>query len=129
MLERYVMLLDGVGGVGDVMAEWRGIGPNRKLEKAYEYAFKHGTDNLDGVRMRNRLSSGKLKIEKKTANVAGLQLADLLVNPAARDLICQRTGEQMTAPYGLRIVKCLKEAKYHRNWRGVVKGCGTKMLP
>jgi hypothetical protein len=35
MMERYVMWLKGKGGAGDVMAEWRGVKPNKKLEHAY----------------------------------------------------------------------------------------------
>lgn len=129
MMERYVMLLDDRGGRGDVMAEWRGVKPNRKLEAAYTYIFNNGTPKMPRARFQGRLSSGQLKIQKKEANIAGLQLADLLANPAARELICLRQNVPMTAPFGVEIVKSLYETKYHRNWRGVVKGCGTKTLP
>jgi peroxiredoxin len=129
MLERYVMLLDDRGGIGDVMAEWRGKKPNMKLEKAYIHVYNNGTPNMPWNRFQLRLSSGQLKIQKKEANVAGLQLADLLANPAARDLICKKLGVEMTAPVGTQMVKILYESKYHRNWRGIVKGCGTKTLP
>lgn len=129
MLERYVMLLDNRNGEGDVMAEWRGKKPNIKLEKAYIHVYSNGTPNMPSNRFQSRLSSGQLKIQKKEANIAGLQLADLLANPAGRDLICKKKGEEMTAPFGKQVVQTLYEKKYHRNWRGVVKGCGTKTLP
>jgi hypothetical protein len=129
MMERYVMFLDERNGIGDVMAEWRGIKPNRKLENAYIHIYSNGTPNMHSGRFRKRLSSGQLKIKKKEANIAGLQLADLLVNPASRDLICKKQQEAMTARFGLQVVKILHAKKYHRNWRGVVKGCGTKTLP
>ena len=129
MMERYVMLLDDREGIGDVMAEWRGIGPNMKLEKAYTYIFNNGTDNMPRTRFQKRLSSCQLKIETKLANVAGLQLADLLANPCGRDLICRKRGEQMTAAFGTRVMEVLYASKYHRNHRGTVKGCGTKLLP
>lgn len=129
MMERYVMLLDDRDGRGDVMAEWRGVKPNIKLEKAYAYIYNNGTPNMPRARFQRRLSSGQLKIKTKSANVAGLQLADILANPAGRDLICKKRGEEMTAPFGRQIVKTLYDSKYHRNWRGVVKGCGTKTLP
>jgi len=121
MMERYVMFLDDRGGLGDVMAEWRGVKPNIKLEKAYNYVYNNGTPNMNTARFRNRLSSSQLKIKKKEANVAGLQLADLLVNPAARDLICKKNGEVMAAPFGSKIVEFLYSTKYHRNWRGQVR--------
>jgi Protein of unknown function (DUF3800) len=129
MMERYVMLLDEKESTGDVMAEWRGIKPNRKLEKAYTYIYNNGTPNMNSGRFRTRLSSAQLKIKKKEANVAGLQLADLLANPASRYLICQKLGHTMIAPFGTRVMRILEESKFHRNWRGTIKGCGTKILP
>ncbi len=129
MMERYVMLLDDRDGKGDVMAEWRGVKPNMKLERAYTYIFNNGTDNMPRTRFQRRLTTRQLKIETKHANIAGLQLADLLANPCGRDLICQKQGSPMTAVFGTKIVKVLYESKYHRNHRGMVKGCGTKSLP
>ncbi len=129
MLERYVMLLDDRSGRGDVMAEWRGVKPNMKLEKAYTYIFENGTDNMPRTRFQKCITTRQLKIEKKEANTAGLQLADLLANPCGRDLICQKQGERMTAVFGNTVMKILYESKYHRNRFGTVRGCGTKILP
>jgi hypothetical protein len=129
MLERYVMWLDGRNGIGDVMAEWRGVKPNMKLEAAYEHIYDSGTEFLSAQKMQVRLSSRKLKIQKKSANIAGLQLADLLASPACRFLICEKRGEIMTAQFGGQVIDVLYQQKYHRSWRGVVKGHGTKCLP
>ncbi len=100
-----------------------------KLEKAYTYIFSNGTENMPRARFQKRLTTRQLKIEKKQANVAGLQLADLLANPAGRDLICQKVNEPMRAAFGNQVMKALYESKYHRNRRGIIKGCGTKTLP
>lgn len=129
MLERYVMWLNEQKGIGDVMAEWRGIKPNMKLEAAYGYIYNNGTEFISRQEMQARLSSSQLKIRKKSANIAGLQLADLLASPACRHLICQKRGEEMTAQFGRHIVDVLYESKYHRGKGGVVKGYGTKNLP
>jgi Protein of unknown function (DUF3800) len=129
MLERYVMCLNERNGIGDVMAEWRGIKPNMKLEAAYRFIYRNGTEFMPVGEFQRRLSSGELKIRKKEANIAGLQLSDLLASPACRQLICERRGEDMTAPFGRQVVKILQDLKYHRNWRGVVRGIGTKCLP
>jgi hypothetical protein len=129
MMERYVMFLNDRNTLGDVMAEWRGIKPNMKLERAYSYIYKNGTENMPSGEFQTRLSSAQLKIKKKEANIAGLQLADLLANPASRDLICNKQGVAMTAIFGGRVVKILYENKYRRSWRGTVKGYGTKTLP
>jgi hypothetical protein len=68
MLERYVMHLEAIGDEGDVMAEWRGVLPNRKLEAAYQYIYKNGNDNIKADRFQTRLSSAQLKIKTKSAN-------------------------------------------------------------
>jgi hypothetical protein len=129
MMERYVMFLRERNSLGDVMAEWRGIKPNMKLENAYKYIYNNGTENMSSGDFQIRLSSAQLKIKKKEANIAGLQLADLVANPASRSLICTKQGVAMTAVFGGRVVKILHESKYRRSWRGTVKGYGTKTLP
>ena len=129
MLERYVMHLNSLGATGDVMAEWRGIGPNRKLEAAYKYLYTRGTDNLTGDQCQRRLSSGQLKIQKKTANVSGLQLADLLASPVNRYLLCRRNKEEMIAPFGKQVIEILRESKFRRKWDGRLDGYGYKLLP
>lgn len=111
------------------MVEWRGVKPNRKLEAAYSYIYRNGTDSMKPIRFQQRLSSSQLKIQKKEANIAGLQLADLLANPASRDLICKKKEEEMQQPFGRQIMQILYAAKYHRNRAGQVRGCGTKILP
>jgi hypothetical protein len=49
MLERYVLWLESMSfhATGDVMCEWRGKQPNRKLEDAYTRLYKFGT--LGGI--------------------------------------------------------------------------------
>ncbi len=128
MMERYVMQLRSDGAKGDVMAEWRGIAPNRKLEAAYRYIHKFGTSNMKTAQFQEALSSGELKIQKKDANIAGLQLADLLASPAARYLQCKRTGIPMNAKFGLKVVSILNASKF-RSYNGKIEGYGYKLLP
>jgi Protein of unknown function (DUF3800) len=131
MLERYVMHLRSTGERGDVMVEWRGINPNRKLEAAYKTIYTRGTENMPGRQFQQALSSGQLKIRTKSANIAGLQLADLVANPACRYLICKKQQIPMTAPFGLKVVAILNDSKYRRCGWGdrTVEGYGTKCLP
>jgi hypothetical protein len=129
MMERYVMWLKGKGAVGDVMAEWRGIKPNKKLEQAYTYIYRNGTGNVSIGEVQTHMSSAQLKIRKKEANIAGLQLADMLASPASRELICMERGEEMTAPFGKQVVKILRDDKYRRSPNGKISGWGTKTLP
>jgi hypothetical protein len=129
MLERYVMHLNDLGATGDVMAEWRGVKPNRKLEAAYKHIYTQGTENMSRTQFQARLSSGQLKIQKKGANIAGLQLADLLASPVNRSLLCKKNKVEMTAPFGKRVVEILLESKYRRSHKGKIEGYGLKLLP
>lgn len=129
MMERYVMHLEALRANGDVMAEWRGVKPNRKLEAAYKYIYVHGTDNMRSSSFQGALSSGQLKIQKKGANIAGLQLADMLANPAYRDIICKKRNVEMTAPFGKQVVQILYGSKYRRSSWGAINGYGLKLLP
>jgi hypothetical protein len=129
MMERYVMFLKDNAGQGDVMAEWRGINQNMKLERSYSRLYRNGTDHVTAAEMQAYLSSSQIKIEKKAANVAGLQLADILASPASRYLICRKMGERMTATFGREVVRILLKHKLRRSPDGKVNGWGLKILP
>jgi hypothetical protein len=129
LLERYVQFLSRIHQVGDVLVESRGKKENMQLERAYRHIYEHGTDHVDAKFFRERLSSAQLKIKPKSANVAGLQLADVIANPSSRSLICEKTGVEMTADFGKVIQAILKKNKYLRRNDGVIPGWGTKWLP
>jgi hypothetical protein len=130
LLERYVRWLERTDNVGDALAESRGKKENIQLEKAYKYLYKNGTAHVPAALFQKRLSSGQLKLQPKAANFTGLQMADLIANPSCRDLICQKTGVAMTAPYGTRVIAILKKNKYLKSpVLGKIEGWGTKWLP
>jgi len=130
LLERYVHWLKYANGIGDVMAESREKKDNKRLSKAYGFLYKNGTDNVPASSFQQWLSSKEIKIKRKADNIAGLQLADLIVNPSCRDLICKQTNTVMTAEFGRKVVEILHRKKYRRNpFNGTVAGWGTKMLP
>jgi len=130
LMERYVQWLERTNNVGDVLAESRGKKENMQLENAYKYLCKNGTDHVRATLFQRRLTSKDLKLQPKSANVSGLQVADLIANPSCRDLVCQCTGVPMTAPYGRSIVAILKQNKYLRSpSTGKIEGWGTKWLP
>ena len=74
--------------------------------------------------MRIYLSSSQIKIEKKEANIAGLQLADLLANPASRYMICRKTKERMTAPFSREVMKILLKSKLRRGRKAELMDTG-----
>jgi len=130
LMERYVRWLDEHVGVGDVLVESRGKSDNMKLERAYAHIYQRGTENVSATLFQRLLSSKEIKLKPKTANIAGLQLADLVANPAWRDLICRSAGEPMKADFSRRVVEILYAKKYRRRpFDGKISGWGTKMLP
>lgn len=130
ILERYVSWLEGVNQIGDVLVESRGKSENKKLSAAYARLYKFGTANVPAEKFQRYLSSKEIKLKPKSDNIAGLQIADLLANPACRDLICRKTSQKMKAEFGNRVIEILRNSKYRRSpWDGHIEGWGTKTLP
>ena len=138
LVERYINWLNDVNGVGDVMAEAREKKANKKLSAAYKYLYKHGTRASTTARLvhtpeqvQTRLTSGEIKFKAKEANIAGLQLADLLASPARRSLICYVERVKMNDGFGKKIATILLRRKYRRAaWPPyALLGYGVKLLP
>lgn len=129
MLERYVMFLDRIGQSGDVMAESRGKKDNMRLERAYKYIYANGSEHVSVRHFQQHLSSREIKIQPKTANISGLQIADAIANPCYRALICEKTNVAMQADFGKRVVETLLRNKFLKSPYGKIKGWGTKILP
>ena len=111
------------------MAESRGAQEDRKLKEAYRVFYENGDTFLRKSIAQSTLTSREIKIKKKEANIAGLQLADLLANPLTRDVL---------HAYG-KIVRQRNEftdklmeavwPKYNcHQWNGRVQGYGQKLL-
>ena len=81
--------------------------------------------------MASRLTSKELKIEPKRANIAGLQLADLIAHPSRREILLEKdllSDERKV--FGDQICRILRRDKYLRNQRtGQIWGYGKKLLP
>jgi len=87
MIERYVHFLEDRSAKGDVLAEARGGREDRALKDTYRDLLAYGTRFCKAKRIADRLSSIEIKIKPKQANVAGLQLADMLAFGATRDVL------------------------------------------
>jgi hypothetical protein len=129
LLERYVLWLEAAHSCGDVMAESRSKKDNKTLAQSYARLYQRGTDYVSAKMFQSRLTTKELKIRGKAANVAGLQLADLIANPCMRSMICEKEKREMTADFGARVVDIIKKHKYRRRYDGVISGLGTKWLP
>lgn len=87
LTEKYGLWLRSVGARGDVLAESRGGREDRDLKSGFREVMDSGTDGLSATELQKVVTSRELKMRHKEANITGLQLADLIVNPATRDIL------------------------------------------
>jgi hypothetical protein len=131
LLERYVMFLQEGGHRGDVMVEARGGAEDRKLKDSYNRLYAQGTDHIPAARWQACLTSQELKVKPKSADIAGLQLADLIAHPSRRELLIEHgllTDDRDV--FGDQIRAILRQSKYRRDRRsGGIEGYGKKLLP
>lgn len=126
LLERYIFFLEGAGNaVGDVMAESRGGKEDMRLKKVFTELWTNGNNYIGPKRFQERLSSKQLKIRPKTANVSGLQLADLIAHPSRTEILMEHDQLETSVPlFGEKIMEILKNKYYQRGNRIF----GKKML-
>lgn len=127
-IERYVLCLEDWRATGDVMAESRGGRLDLALKRAYSRRYDLGTDYVAADRFQRHLTSHELKVKPKSANIAGLQMADLIAHPSFRYMLCQKEGGEL-APFGELVASELASRKYRRSPSGAISGWGTKWLP
>ena len=87
LLERFNFWLNRRRSKGDVMAESRGGGDDRRLKKAFLDIWESGTNYVAREQFQRTLTSKNLKIKPKAANISGLQLADLIANPSRCEIL------------------------------------------
>jgi len=130
MLERFVLFLHYGKHLGDVMVESRGGAEDAKLKDSYQRLYNSGTDNILAERWQERLTSSELKVRSKTADIAGLQLADIIAHPSRREiLIDHKLIVDQRDIFGDKICKILHSQKYLRSPKGQIEGYGKKLLP
>jgi hypothetical protein len=69
------------------MIENRGGKEDMQLKEAFVQIYEKGTHNLEATSLQEHLTSRQIKIKPKVANIAGLQLADLLAFPCNRHIL------------------------------------------
>lgn len=114
------------------MAEARGGGGNtadRQLQLAYRNVFDSGTHWFNYKHHQRALTSNKIKIRRKSCNIAGLQLADILANPVKTSILVQNGLLQINqGTFGQKLYQ-IAATKFNRNYRtNVVKGYGWVIL-
>ena len=117
LVERFCMEIGDVSGGGVIVAERRDPTLDRELDIAWLNLKVQGTRFMQARDIENRILG--LNLRAKTANIAGLQLADLIVTPIGRQVLGKPIKEDF------RVV----EEKFRRSRTGKVEGYGLVVLP
>jgi hypothetical protein len=104
-------------GAGMIVAEKRDRFLDRQLKLAWLTLKTGGTRFVKAVQVANRIRG--LALRGKESNIAGLQVADLVVTPIGRSLL----GKRSLVDYGII------QSKFRCNWRGGYDGLGLVVLP
>lgn len=87
LLELYRAWLIEVGGKSDVLAEGRGGAEDMELKEVYRGIMENGTRYRSAQEMKDYFTSQELKLKKKSQNISGLQIADLVAYPSKVDVL------------------------------------------
>lgn len=117
LVERFCMEIGNVAGGGVIVAERRDATLDRELDIAWLNLKVQGTRYIKAKDIENRIVG--LNLRTKAANIAGLQLADLVVTPIGRKVL----GKTIKEDY--RVV----EEKFRCSRTGQIEGYGLVVLP
>jgi len=117
LVERFSMEIGNVQNGGMIIAEKRGGVLDRQMELAWINLKVQGTQYMQATDIRRRIQA--LHLRGKRENVAGLQLADLVVSPIGRKVLGKEAREDWN----------IIERKFRRSWDGKVDGYGLVVLP
>jgi hypothetical protein len=128
MFERYHLRLKEVGLTGDMMFESRGGKEDIRLKESYRKIFTQGTEWIKHEDIDETITSKELKIKAKSANVAGLQVADLLAYPLYRyALKYYNLKDDGRETFNEQIIEVIKPKIYKNGNK--IDGYGLKLLP
>ena len=111
------------------MAEGRGGKEDMRLKAEFARIYDYGTEFIKAEEIQARLTSRELKVKAKSANVAGLQLADIVAHPSYKRMLAANGGPPVADNFGRQIAAILEQSKYRRSAAGNVEGRGCKWLP
>ena len=117
LVERFCMDVGPVTGGGVIVAEKRGSTLDRGIELAWLNLKIQGTRFMQAADIERRVKG--LCLRDKKDNIAGLQLADLVVSPIGRHVL----GKPDKADWAI------VESKLRRSASGRTDGFGLVVLP
>jgi hypothetical protein len=130
MLQRYAGYLNHINRVGDVIAESRGGTEDRLLKESYSQVFDRGVWMTPAQAFQEALTSSQLKLKPKSANISGLQLADLLGHPVKQWILRQNGFVKDKPSLFARKVMDIVIEKFNRHlYTKTIEGYGYVLFP
>jgi hypothetical protein len=128
IFERYHLRLKELGMTGDMMFESRGGKEDMRLKDSYRRIFDQGTEWIKHEDIDETITSTELKIKPKSANVSGLQIADLLAYPLYRySLKFFKLKDDGRETFNEQIIEVIKPKIFKGGNK--ILGYGLKLLP
>lgn len=129
MLERYCGFLNKYNVTGDVLAESRGGREDMQLKDAYKNVYESGTQFRRSSFFQTALTTKEIKVKPKSANIAGLQLADLLVRPCLTEILHEKGClPAWDGQFEKNLCKCVQN-KYNKHlFNGRIDGYGKVFI-
>lgn len=124
LLERFNFWLNRRSSKGDVMAESRGRRDDTRLKDEFRSLWENGSDYVGANQFQRSLTSRELKVKPKSANIAGLQLADLIAHPSRSEILYEQGFLEKLGDFAEQISEILA-GKYYRRGKRVY---GKKFL-
>jgi hypothetical protein len=129
MLERYVGWLKRRNVIGDVLAESRGGKEDTDLKAAYRQFYEKGFGYCKPIEFQTYITSKDIKLKKKTDNIPGLQLADILAHPAKQAYLYEKgLVPEFDDNFGKRLVELIDRNFCCEERTGRVEGYGKKLF-
>ena len=129
LLDRYCGWLSYKNAIGDVLAESRGRTEDWQLQVAYAGIHDGGTSRFGPGFHARTLTSKDLKLKRKSDNIAGLELADLLAHPAKTEVLIEhKLTEPVQQGFVQELHKLIREKLHRDDATGGIPGHGTLLL-
>lgn len=139
LLRRYCGYLQRLGHRGDVMGESRGRLFDEELKEAYRATYQGGAYVHDGTflghlssdAIQSALTSREIKLKPKSANIPGLQLAEVLALPVKLDVLAEFGVLKPPQGFAGEVCRALRDThKYYRQQHTQrVRGYGMILYP
>lgn len=130
LLQRFAGYLNHINRVGDILGESRGGREDRLLKESYARVFERGVWMTRSEVFQSALTSSELKLKPKSANISGLQLADLLGHPVKQWALRYfgHAAEDL-APFTQRLMEVVEEKFNRQLYDDRVEGYGVVLFP